>query len=83
MKTYMKTIRVSSSERQLAAARTVGDFEVSCPPSNAGNIAFRAAGGNQTQWIPGESHRLENVDLGTILVAGTDGDVVTIVGGLK
>ena len=76
---YMKKVIVAADYAALEADRTVLNCEISCPPGNAANVTFKVAG-NEVDWIPGEYHALRQVDLATIQIKGTPGDVITIVG---
>ena len=59
----------------------VASIDISTPPTNAGLVIFQGDDGSEVPWIPGEWHKLLRVNLASILVKGTPGDVVTIVGG--
>ena len=77
----MRKVTVTAEYQALATGRTVVTVVVSCLPSNAGNVVFEGDGGQEVPWIPGEWHELRSVDLSSIRLKGTEGDVVTIVGG--
>ena len=55
--------------------------DVSVPPGNAGNAIFLGDDGSEVAWIPGEYHQLVRVNLAEVMVKGTPGDVVSVVGG--
>jgi len=75
---YMNSVTVTESYAALVSASTEGVFEISCPPTNVGNVTFKF-GGNTMAWVPGEWHTW-TVDLADVQIIGTAGDVVTIVG---
>jgi hypothetical protein len=77
----MRKVVVTADWQPLASASLVASVVISCLPSNAGNVIFEGDGGQEVALIPGEWHQLRSVDLSTIRVKGTEGDVVTVVGG--
>lgn len=58
-----------------------GSGEISVSPDNADNVIFQGDDGSDVEWIPGEFHYFRNVDFSSFKVKGTNGDVVSIVGG--
>ena len=76
-----RKIEVTGTFSPLSASRLVGTFDISCPPTNAGNVVFQSDDGGEVPWIPGEYHTLVRVDLSRIRVKGTPGDIVTVIGG--
>ena len=77
----MRRIGVTAEYRPLADRGMVASATLSCLPTNSGPIHFRGDDGSDVPWLPGEWHEFWNVDLNGIVVKGTPGDVVTIIGG--
>lgn len=77
----MRRIGVTADYQPLSERRMVASATLSCPPTNSGPIHFRGDDGSDVPWLPGEWHDFWNVDLAGIVVKGTPGDVVTIIGG--
>ena len=77
----MRKIDVTGSYQPLSTERLVGSVTISTPPTNLGEVLFKAAGGPEVPWIAGEWHTLRSVNLADIEVKGTVGDMVTVVGG--
>ena len=77
----MRKIDVTANYQPLADERTVLSGTISTPPGNSANVTFKAEGGNEVEWIPGEWHDFRSIDLAEIEVKGTPGDEVTVVGG--
>ena len=77
----MRKIGVTAGYQPLSERRMVASATLSCPPTNNGPVYFRGDDGSDVPWMAGEWHDFWNVDLGGIVVKGTPGDVVTIIGG--
>lgn len=77
----MRKITVTAVYQALSNKSLVGSVTISTLPGNAANVYFKGDDGSDVPWIPGEWHDLTRVDLSTIQVKGTPGDVVTVVGG--
>jgi hypothetical protein len=77
----MRKIVVTGSYQPLASASLVASVTISTPPANAGNVLFKGDDGSDVPWVPGEWHEFRSIDLSAVLVKGTAGDVVTLVGG--
>lgn len=77
----MFRVVLSAEYRPLAERSLVATVDVSAPPGNAGPVFFLGLDGADVPWIAGEWHSLVRVDLSTIRVKGTPGDVVTVIGG--
>ena len=77
----MRKLVVSGSYRPLVAGSLVASVTISAPPTNAGDVTFLGDDGSEVPWVPGEWHDFRSVDLGSIRVKGTAGDIVTVVGG--
>jgi hypothetical protein len=75
-----KTI-VTAVYQPLSSQRQVGTFEISCPPTNVGNVIFKGDDGSDVPWCPSEFHLLKRIDLSAVQIKGVAGDVVTVVGG--
>jgi hypothetical protein len=61
--------------------REVFSVEISTPPINADPVYFQVESDGEVPWLPGEYHALRRVNLATIRVRGTPGDMVTLIGG--
>lgn len=79
--TIMRRIAVATDYRRLSATPLVGSFEISAVPTNAASVCFLGDDGSDVPWVPGEYHAVYRVDLSRILVKGTPGDQVTVIGG--
>jgi hypothetical protein len=77
----MRKVVVAAEYAALSPTPLVGSVEISCSPNNTGDVTFKAEGANEVPWIKGEYHSFRSVDLSQILVKGTPGDIVTIIGG--
>jgi hypothetical protein len=79
----MRKIVLTASWQPLSATSLVGSVTVSTPPTNAATVLFRAAGepAHELPWVPGQWIDLRKVDLASIEVRGTPGDLVTVMGG--
>lgn len=77
----MKTINLNGAWQALSATPLIASVTVSCPPTNTAVAYFLGDGGAAVPWQQGEWHEFKNVDLSTIKVTGTPGDVVTVIGG--
>jgi len=78
--TILRQIDVTEEFQPLASTRTVASVTVSAPPTNAANVTLKSADG-EAQMIPGEWQEFHRIDLSELQVKGTDGDVVSVVGG--
>ena len=78
---YMRKIDVTAGYQPLTEERIVLTVTISAPPTNTGNVFFKADDDSDVPWIPGEWHDLQRVNLAEIQIKGTPGDVVTVVGG--
>jgi hypothetical protein len=79
--TIMRRIEVATDYQPLSETPLVGSFEISAVPTNAATVFFRGDDGSDVPWMPGEYHAVYRVDLSRILVKGTPGDQVTVIGG--
>ena len=77
----MRKIEVTAGYQPLSARKLVASATLSCLPTNSGLVYFRGDDGSDVPWIAGEWHDFWNVNLGEIVVKGTPGDVVTLIGG--
>lgn len=77
----MRNIAVTADYQPLSNRKLVASVTLSCPPSNSGPVVFRGDDGTDVPWLPGEWHDFWNVDLNEIVIKGSPGDVVTVVGG--
>lgn len=79
--TIMRSITLTAQYQPLSLVPLVGSFEISSVPTNAATVFFQGDDGTDVPWVPGEYHAVYRVDLSRILVKGTPGDLVTVVGG--
>jgi len=77
----MRTVPVTADYQPLSAVSLVGSVTISTPPGNTGDVVFRGDDGSDVPWIAGTWFEFFSVDLSSIFVKGTPGDVVSIVGG--
>ena len=77
----MRSVAVADEYHPLSTRDLVASVTVSCLPTNAGPVFFRGDDGSEVPWLPGEWHEFWNVNLAEITFRGTEGDVVTVVGG--
>ena len=77
----MRKVDVTENYTPLVSEKTVCTVTISAPPTNVGNVFFKADDGSDVFFLPGEWHCLVRVNLADIQIKGTVGDVVTLVGG--
>jgi len=77
----MREIEVTTEFAPLVPEQLVGTFEISTPPTNAGDVIFKGDDGSEVSWLPGEFHQLCRINLAEIEVKGQAGDKVSVVGG--
>ena len=77
----MRQVSVSTDFAPLVPESLVGTFEISTPPTNAGNVIFLGDDGSEVPFLPGEYHTMVRIDLAEIQVKGQAGDKVSVVGG--
>jgi len=77
----MRKVTVGAAYAPLVSESVVASVTMSCPPSNAGEVIFKGDDGGEVPWVAGEWHEFQRIDLATVRVKGTPGDVVTVVGG--
>lgn len=78
--TILRQIDVTDEFQPLASVSTVASATISCPPGNLGNVTLKSADG-EVMLIPSEWQEFKNIDISELQVRGTNGDIVTIVGG--
>lgn len=76
----MREITVTADYLPLSADSLVGNFEISCLPSNAANVLFQGDDGSDVTWIPAEWHEFPSLDLNNIKIKGTPGDKIKVIG---
>ena len=81
MSLEMKKIVVSSDYTVMSASSLTMFGEISCPTSNAGIVYFKNATDSDIPWEAGEWHSFTSQDISQIYTKGTNGDVVTVIGG--
>lgn len=77
----MRKVVLTPDFQPLSDRSEIVSVEISAHPGNASEVLFRGDRGDDVPWIPGEYHSFRSIDLSTIEVRGTAGDVVTVVGG--
>jgi len=77
----MRRIVLTGSYQPVATQRVTASVTVSCPPTNRATAFFKGDDGADVPWVPGEFHEFNGIDLSSLQVKGTAGDVVTVVGG--
>ena len=77
----MRNIAVTADYRPLADRKLVASATLSCLPTNTGTVYFRGDDGSDVPWVPGEWHDFWSVNLAEIVIKGTPGDALTIIGG--
>lgn len=79
----VRKIVLTDEWQPLSPTSLVGSVTVSTPPTNAATVFFRAVGetAHEVPFVAGEWHDFVSVDLASIEVKGTPGDIVTIIGG--
>lgn len=77
----MRRIEASAEYQPISDRKLVASVTLSCLPTNTAVIHFRGDDGSDVPWVPGEWHEFWSVDLNEILIKGTPGDVLTIIGG--
>lgn len=79
--TVMRKVDVGAAYAPLSETSLIASVEISALPGNAANVLFKGDDDSDVPWVPGEFHKFERVDLSEILVKGTVGDSVTVIGG--
>lgn len=77
----MRRIEVTAEYQPLSKTRLLATATLSCLPTNIQSVYFRGDDGSDVPWVPGEWHEVRRINLNELLVKGTPGDVVTIIGG--
>lgn len=77
----MRRVEVAADYQPLSDRKLVASVALSCLPSNSGPVYFRGDDGSDVPWMAGEWHEFWSVNLNEILIWGTPGDVITIIGG--
>ena len=78
---FMRKIDVTENYAPLASEKTVLTVTISAPPTNTGNVLFKADDDSDVPWTPGQWQDFCSIDLAELQVKGTPGDVITIIGG--
>lgn len=79
--TILRKLVLTADYQPLVSSRMVASVTLSTPPTNSGDAIFRGDDGGEVPWVPGEWHTFQRINLAEILIKGTPGDVVTVVGG--
>jgi hypothetical protein len=77
----LRVVHVTEAFRPLSDRPLIGTVTISAPPFNTNPVFLRAGEGEEAYLIPSEHHLLHKVDLSTLEVYGTEGDVLSIIGG--
>jgi hypothetical protein len=77
----MRKLVLTANYQPLSGRPIVGTVDICTPPTNAASATFMGDDGTtEVPWVKGEMHTLQRVDLSTIQVKGTAGDIVTVIG---
>jgi len=79
----LRKVVVTDAWQPLSPTSLVGSVTVSTPPTNVGIVLFRTVSetADEVPFVAGEWHDFVSVDLASIEVRGTPGDLVTVIGG--
>lgn len=77
----MRKVALTGQYQRVSPHPVTASVTISCPPTNQGDVFFKGDDGGDVPWTAGEYHRFNGVDLSSLQVKGTPGDIVTIVGG--
>ena len=77
----MRKVVLTGQYQRLSAQSVIASVTITCPPSNQGAALFKGDDGSDVPFVAGEYHKFNGIDLSSLQVKGTPGDVVTIVGG--
>ena len=77
----MRRVPVAADYQPVVTESLVASVTISTPPGNQATVYFKGDDGSDVPWAPGEWHVFRSVDLSTVQIKGTDGDIVTVVGG--
>ena len=77
----MRRVLVTDTYQPLSNSKVVASVTLACLPTNKKETYFRGDDGSDVPWVPGEYHDFWSVNLNEIVIKGTPGDVVTIIGG--
>lgn len=81
--TIMRQVAVTAEYQPLAPGRLVGSVTISAPPTNTADVEFKSDDPELpgVPWQPGQWHEFRSIDLASVQVKGTPGNVIQIVGG--
>ena len=79
--TIIRMVPVTADYQPLSPISLVGSVTISALPSNAGDVFFRGDDGSDVPFRAGEWHVFHRINLASIFIKGTPGDVISIVGG--
>ncbi|NBC11286.1 MAG: hypothetical protein GVY24_06045 [Planctomycetes bacterium] len=79
----MRSVALTTEYQPLSAVKLIGSVTISAPPTNSANVLFENDHSQlpPVPWVPGEWHEFRSVNLAEIVVKGTPGDFITVVGG--
>lgn len=77
----MRKMDITSGFAPISSVSLIVSVTISCPPSNVDDVFFVGDDGVDVPWMPGEWHEFRSIDLSSIQIKGTVGDIVTIIGG--
>ena len=77
----MRSVPVTAEYQPLSAVSLVGSVTISTLPSNTADVFFKGDDGSDVLWSAGTWFEFFSVDLSKILVKGTPGDAVSVIGG--
>ncbi len=76
-----RKIDVTTDYQPLVSEQMVATVTVSAPPANITDIFLLGDTGDDVPIAPGEWHTFYSVDIASVQVKGTAGDIVTVIGG--
>jgi hypothetical protein len=80
-KPIVRLVPVTAGYQPMSAKSLVGSFEISALPSNTALIYVLGDDGVDVPWLPGEFHSFVGINLHDLIVKGTPGDALTVIGG--
>ncbi len=76
-----RKIDVTTDYQPLDSEQMVATVTVSAPPANIADIFLLGDTDDDVPIAPGEWHTFYSVDIESVQVKGTAGDIVTVIGG--
>lgn len=79
--TVMRKITLTADYQALASEKTVCSFSIFAYPDNVGDAIFKGDTGDEVPLVQCQQKDFVSVNLASIEVKGTAGDVITVFGG--